>query len=131
MDVRRGTDTLKLYIPAIEAQGGVESLADLIDPRKSLIQPLGIFVLDLNKPVFDMLTNLRSSSGVVVAGKVDYTAPIDADLAIGDVIYSLNGIQLTSTSHFRSELDHFKPGEPVVLEIERQGSFRFVGFDME
>src|SRR5262249_39504501 len=76
MNVLRGAETLKLYIPAIEAQGGVESLADLVDPRKGLIQPLGIFVLDLNKSLFDMLANLRSSSGVVVAGKVDYTAPI-------------------------------------------------------
>jgi serine protease Do len=131
MDVLRGTETLLLYIPAVEAQGGVESLADLIDPRKSLIQPLGIFVLELNKSVLDLLANLRSSSGIVVAGKVDYTAPIDADLAIGDVICSLNGIQLTSTSHFRSELDRFKTGDPVVLEVERQGRFQFVSFDME
>jgi len=131
MNVLRGAETLKLYIPAIEAQGGVESLADLVDPRKGLIQPLGIFVLDLNKSLFDMLANLRSSSGVVVAGKVDYTAPIDADLAIGDVICSLNGIRLTSTSHFRSELDRFKPGDPVVLEVERQGRIQFVSFDME
>lgn len=131
IDVLRGTETLKLYIPAVEAPGGVDSLADLIDPGKGLIQLLGIFVLDLNKSVVDLLANPRSSSGVVVAGKVDYTAPIEADLAIGDVICSLNGIQLTSTSDFRSELDRFKTGDPIVLEVERQGRFQFVSFDME
>lgn len=131
MDVLRGGETLKLQIAAVEAQGGIESLADLIEPRKGLIQPLGIFVLDLDKPVLEMLANLRSTSGVVVAGKVDYTAPMEPDLAIGDVICSLNGVQITGTSHFRTELDRFKAGDPVVLEVERQGRFQYVWFDAE
>ena len=100
-------------------------------PQNGLIQPLGIFVLDLKKPVLDMLATLRSSAGVVVVGKVDYTPPIDADLAAGDVICSLNGIQLTGTSHLRSELERFKTGDAVVLEVERQGRFQFVSFEME
>jgi serine protease Do len=131
MDVLRGSETLKLYIPAVEAQPGVESLADLIDPQNGLIQPLGIFVLDLNKPVFDVLATLRSSSGVVVAGKVDYAPPIDAGLAVGDVICSVNGARLTGASHLRSELERFKTGDPVVLEVERQGRFQYISFEME
>jgi serine protease Do len=131
MDVVREKEALKLYIPAFEAEAGAENLADLIDPQNSLIQPLGIFVLDLKKPVLDMLATPRSSAGVVVAGKVDYTPPIDADLAAGDVICSLNGIQLTGASHLRSELKRFKTGDAVVLEVERQGRFQFVSFEIE
>jgi len=78
-----------------------------------------------------MLATLRSSAGVVVAGKVDYTPPIDADLAVGDVICSLNGVRLTAARHLRSELEHFKTGDAVVLEVERQGRFQFVSFEME
>lgn len=131
MDVVRSNEKLKLYIPAVQSQMGVESLVDLIDPQNGLIQSLGIFVLDLTKPVFDLLPTLRSSSGVVVAGKVDYIPPIDADLAVGDVICSLNGVHLTGASHLRSELERFKAGDAVVLEVERQGRFQFVSFEME
>ena len=131
MDVLREKEALKLYIPAFEAEAGAENLADLIDPQNSLIQPLGIFVLDLKKPVLDMLATPRSSAGVVVAGKVEYTPPIDADLAAGDVICSLNGVQLTGASHLRSELERFKTGDAVVLEVERQGRFQFVSFEIE
>lgn len=131
MDVLRGQETLKLHIPAIEAQAGAENLADLVDPQNGLIPALGIFVLDLNKPVLDMLATLRSSAGVVVAGKVDYPPPIDSDLTAGDVIRSLNGIRLTGASHLRSELERFKTGDAVVLEVERQGRFQFVSFEME
>jgi serine protease Do len=124
MDVLWGVETLKLYIPAVEARGGVERLSDLIDPQKSLIVPLGIFVLELDKAMADSLSGLRSSTGVIVAGKVDYTPAIDVDLAAGDVVHSINGIQLTNTNHLRSELERFKTGDPVVLEIERQGGVR-------
>ncbi len=131
VDVLRGAETLKLHIPAVEAHSGVEMLTDLIDPQKGLIGPLGIFVLELDRAVADALSNLRSSSGVIVAGKVDFAPAIEADLAVGDVIRSINGVLLTSTNHLRSELERFKPGDPVVLEVERQGKCQFVSFDME
>lgn len=51
--------------------------------------------------------------------------------AVGDVIRSVNGIVMTGTNDFRSELERFKTGDPVVLEIERQGTYQFVSFEME
>lgn len=131
MDVLRGPETSKLYIPAIEAHGGVESLSDLIDPQKSLIASLGIFVLDLNKAVAESVSGLRSSAGAIVAGKVDYTPAIDADLAVGDVIRSVNGILLANSDDLRSELERFKVGDAVVLQVERQGTYQYVSFEME
>jgi serine protease Do len=131
MDVLRGPDTTKLYVPAIEAQRGIERLSDLIDPQKNLVAPLGIFVLDLDASLADALPNLRSSSGIVVAAEVDYSPAIDADLVLGDVIRSVNGIKIVSTSDFRSELERFRPGDAVVLEVERKGQYQFVSFEME
>jgi S1-C subfamily serine protease len=81
--------------------------------------------------VMNTLANLRSFSGLVVAGTVDYTPAIDADLAVGDVIRSINGVPLTATSQLRSELERLNAGEPVVLEIEREGAYQFVSFEME
>jgi S1-C subfamily serine protease len=88
-------------------------------------------VLELNKSLAESFAALRSSSGIIVAGKVDYTPTIETDLAVGDVIRSVNGVLLTSAQHFRSELERFKPADPVVLEVERQGKYQFVAFAME
>jgi len=66
-----------------------------------------------------------------VAGKVDYAPIIETGLEVGDVIRSINGTGLTGSHDLRSELEHFKTGDPVVLEIERQGRYQFVSFDME
>ena len=131
MDVMRNGEATKLYIPAIQAQAGAENLADMVDPEKGLIGPLGIFGLELNDSIADAVPNLRSSAGVIVAGKVDYTPAIDADLVVGDVIRSINGVRLAGTSDLRSELQRFRAGDAVVLEVERQGTYRFVSFEME
>ncbi len=131
MDVLRGGETLRLYVPALEAHGGVDSLADLIDPQKSLIGSLGIFAIDLDRPLAESLPGLRSSSGIVVAGRSENTPAIEADLNVGDVIRSVNGTRVADIRDLRAQLDRFKTGDSVVLEIERQGAYQFVSFDME
>lgn len=131
MDVLRDGQTWKLYIPAMQAASGVDSLADRIDPRQGLIGPLGIFVIELDKSVTDMRPGLRSSAGLIVVGTVDYTPAIETDLAVGDVIRSINGLRVIGTKDVRSALEHGKPGDPIVLEVERQGAFQFVAFEME
>ena len=131
MDVLRGADSVKLYIPALEAHAGIDSLADLINPQTGLISSLGVFVVDLNQQVAEMLPDLRSQSGVIVAGKVGFEPPVDADLNVGDVIRSCNGRNLDHVAGLRHELEALKPGDPVVLEVERQGVMQFVAFEME
>lgn len=131
MAVSRKSDILKLQIAAVEAHNGAERLSDLVDPQKDLLNSLGVFALNLDHSVADVLPDLRSSSGVIVAARVDYEPKLDVDLSVGDVIRSINGTPVTSVDMLRTELDRHKPGDSVVLEVERQGVFQFVGFQME
>ncbi len=110
---------------------GVESLADLIDPQNSLVTPLGVFVLGLDEAQQVNLPELRSSTGVIVVGKVDYAPTIETNLAVGDVIQSVNGAPVGSVNELRSQLLRFKPGDAVVLRVESQGLYRFMPFEME
>jgi S1-C subfamily serine protease len=73
----------------------------------------------------------RSKQGVVVAGTVDYNPQIETSLAVGDVICSVNQRAIASVSEFRSAFDHMKSGDPIVLQVERQGAYSFVSFEME
>jgi serine protease Do len=128
--VQRGSELQRLAITPVSVQAGPERLSDLADP-KNLIAPLGVFLLDLDKSLADALPGLRSTSGLIVAGTVDYTPRLDVDLEVGDVIRSMNGVSLANTNDLRSRLAAFKPGEPVVFEVERQGVFQFLTFEME
>jgi serine protease Do len=131
MEVLRDGQTVKLLIPAIEAPKGIERLADLIDPQKSLINSLGVFLLDLNSTITESLPDLRSTSGVLVIARVEYMPRFDADLRVGDVVRSINGIPLSSTDDLRSQLSKLKARDAVALEVERQGQFQFVTFEVE
>jgi serine protease Do len=131
MEVLRGKETADLSVTPIDVPNGIDRLSDLIDPQKSLIAPLGVFLLNLNPTTASVLPELRTSSGVVVAAVVDYEPLIAADLAAGDVIRSINGRPVVSVDDFRTQLAEFKPMQPVVLEVERLGTFQFISFEME
>jgi len=131
MGIQRVGKTAELSVMPADVPAGVESLADLIDPQNSLVTPLGVFVLGLDQAQQVNLPELRSSSGVIVVGKVDYAPTVETDLALGDVIQSINGAPVGSVNDLRSQLQRFKPGDAVVLRVESQGLYRFMPFEME
>ena len=131
MQVLRNKENVNLSISPVDVPNGVEHLSDLIDPQKSLVASLGVFLLDLTPSIAEALPDLRSSTGVVVAASVDYEPIISADLTVGDVIRSMNGQAVKNVDGFRAQLSQLKPAEPVVLEVERQGIYQFVSFEME
>jgi serine protease Do len=54
-----------------------------------------------------------------------------ADLAVGDVIRAVNGQALNDSQQLRQILAGLKPGDAVVLEVERQAVLQYVAFEME
>src|SRR5262249_50183129 len=104
MGIQRGASTTELKLAPTDVANGVESLADLIDPQNSLLAQLGVFVLGLEQAQQVNLPELRSSRGVIVVGKVDYLPTIETDLAVGDVIESVNGTPVTNVNELRSQL---------------------------
>ncbi|HTZ60895.1 MAG TPA: trypsin-like peptidase domain-containing protein [Acidobacteriaceae bacterium] len=131
LDLLRDGKPLTVSVTPVNAPPLVENLSDLINPKRDLINPLGIFVIDLkNSPVASML-NLRSDTGVLVAGLLGGEPAVSADLSTGDVIRAVNGTPLNDSQQLRQILAGFKPGDAVVLEVERQSVLQYVAFEME
>ena len=131
MSVQRESGPVTLTIHPVDAPAGVDSLTDLIDPQQSLIPQLGIFVLDLSKALENNFPKVRSSSGVIVVGRVDYAPPIETNLDVGDVIQAFNGMEINDAAGLRTGLSRLKTGDPVVLRVERDGAYQFVPFELE
>ena len=131
MGIQRGQEKLRVSVLPADIPSSVDSLADLVDPKDGLIHPLGVFVLDLNQAVAQNLPEMRSASGVMVVAKVDYEPATESELAAGDVIQAANGTAVRSARELRSFLAGLNTGAPVVLQVERQGLFRFVSFELE
>ena len=129
MEVLRNGTTVALSMEPVDAPPAVNSLSDLINPRRDLIASLGIFVIDLNMAAAD--ASVRSKHGVVVAGILGEQPATLANLEVGDIISSANGKAISSTEGFRQVLESFKPGDSVVLTVERQSVMIYVPFEME
>ena len=107
-------------------------LSASIDPRQNLVPRLGILGVDSGPRIAEMLPVVRVRSGVVVASTV--AGAIDSregGLAAGDVVYAVNRTPVAGLSELRAALDALKPGDPVVLQLERRGELMYLAFTVE
>jgi len=130
LEVLRGTEKVRLNVPALLNPDKTDQLADFVDPNNR-IGRLGIYVMDFDDRLRAAMPDLRISSGVVVLGQsLDFNA-LTSDLHAGDIIHALNRVPIQSAEQLRSALRQLKPGDPLVLQIERQGQLQYVASDME
>src|ERR1700722_678189 len=131
MEVLRDGKPLTVSVTPVSAPPQVENLSDLIKPDRDLIASLGVFVMDLKHSEVGAMLNLRTETGVLVIGLLGGEPAIAADLSVGDAIRAVNGTPLQSSQQLRQVLSGFKPGDAVVLEVERQSVLQYVAFEME
>ena len=124
----RGSEKMQVEVPVAQRPHNVDLLPDLVDPEKNLVSKLGIFGIEINEKISQMLPGLREASGVIVAAKVARLGAEENSLAVGDVIHALNGMTVISLDFLRPQLDAIKPDSPVVLQIERDGSMMYTAF---
>jgi serine protease Do len=132
LSILRDGKELKMPVAMAERQDPHGELAAATDARQNMVPRLGILGIGLDRRLAQSLPVIRVSSGVVVASRV--TGALDAQeggLEVGDVIYSVNRNPVAGLAELRSALDGFKPGDPVVLQIERRGQLMYLAFTIE
>jgi serine protease Do len=130
-EIQRGSQDLTLTVPVVEEQEhDFDDLADLVKPEKSLVRGLGILGVEISSKISNMLPELRVNSGVIVAARAAGSAE-EIGLQPGDIIHSLNGAPIVTLEGLRTALGRLKSGDPVALQIEREGTLMYVGFNVE
>jgi serine protease Do len=128
VEVLRGSQRLQLDIPLIETPHKSDALADVADPAKDIVPPLGILGIELNLDLAKTLPDLRIPTGVIVAARTLGSGSEEVPLQAGDVIHGLNGTPITDIAGLRSALARLKPGDAVALQIERYAQIIYVSF---
>ena len=131
LEVLRGSQKISLKIPVVEQKDDLDRLADSLDPRKDLVPQLGILGVQIDRKISAMVPDLRMASGVIVAARTAFGASVDSGLETGDVIHALNGVTMISLDALSAAIRQVKPGDPVVLQIERDGKLQYLAFEME
>jgi serine protease Do len=127
-EILRGTDRLQLDIPLVERPHKTDSLADMANPEKDLVQQLGILGIDLKPELAESFPGLRITTGVIVAARTLGTETEEISLQTGDVIHAVNGVTVTDLAELRAELAKLKPGDAVALQVERYTQLIYVSF---
>jgi len=127
LTVQRSREQLNIEVPVTEQEGDPARFMDLVSPQESAVTDLGILGITVDKKVSDLLPELRNPYGVVVAMKssmAKYTG--GGGFETGDVIYQVNGTVVTSVQVLRKMISALNPGDPLVVQIERDGKLMFL-----
>jgi serine protease Do len=132
LEILRGKDRKTLYVPAIEHRDHMDELLDAVNPENSLVPRLGVLAVDLSGDLRSRLGSaLRIPSGVIVVGRAaDLTMP-DTGLQAGDILHQINTMPIDTVATLRTAMAALKPGDPVALQVERDGGLLYVTFEVE
>jgi serine protease Do len=123
----RGAEKITAQIQVAERENDPFRFLDLVKPETNQIPKLGIIGIAITKELAEALPDTRKPYGVVVAarsGESEYSG--QGGLKLGDVIYSLNNVPMATLDALRQAVDHLKPLDPVVLQIERDGKLMYL-----
>jgi len=132
LEILRDDKVLSVPVAMTERRDPFSGLPTSSDFHENLVPRLGILGINLDREIAEMLPALRVRSGVVVASTV--AGAIDAKeggLAEGDIIHALNRTEVKGLTDLRTRLDALKPGDPVVLQLERRGELMYLAFTVE
>jgi len=131
IDVLRGESRMSFCVPVTEYHDKIEEFADIPDLKKAMIRKLNIFVADLDEKVKPLVNSARGDAGVVVVAQGGGSNAVDTGLQTGDIIRSIDRTPLQSIAQFRVIDRILKSGDPVVLQVERNGKLQYLAFEIE
>jgi serine protease Do len=132
LDVVRGAGELSISVPVGERPDNPERFSDLVDPDKNRIDRLGVLGVEVDASLQGLIPWSRKSGGVLVAARAaDSPAAGEGGLVAGDIIQSVNGIEVTTLEDLKAAAAARKPGDSVVLQVNRRGRLMYLAFEME
>jgi serine protease Do len=131
LTIQRGDMRLTVPVEVQEQAAPWDPLAALASPEKNLVPRLGILCIQIDQKVAQLLPDLRRSYGLIVAAKAPERQTQFVDLQPGDIIHSVNNTPIAELSTFQAIVENFHRGDAVVLQIERDGRFQYIAFEIE
>jgi len=131
IDVLRGISRMSFNIPVKVYHDKLDELSELPDLQKSLVRELSVFVTDLDSSVKSALSSARSDSGVVVVAQIGGSRTVDTRLKAGDIIRAIGRTPLQTVTQLQAIVRDLKPGDAVVLQVERSEKLQYLAFEMD
>jgi serine protease Do len=131
VEFMRGQERRRTTVAVAERETAPVEFADMADPADNLVPRLGVLAIPLDARISSMLPQLRRQGGLLVAAKSADAPPSEQGLAIGDVIYGLNGAAVTTLDEFKRAVARIPSGAPCVLQVQRSRRLMFVAVEID
>lgn len=89
----------------------------------------GADIIDIDARLKEKL-QMDSFKGVYVNGVAGYGPAKDAGIKEGDVLLSINGVELNGKSIFDEQLSYYRPGEKVQMNMLRNGKEKSISLTL-
>jgi serine protease Do len=131
IEALRGAERLQFDVEVVGRKDHPNRFAGMVHPDRNLVPQLGILGMDLDRSMAPFFSGLRRASGVIVAARAIEATPLEGEgLKPGDVIYAVNQLDVRSLSELKASIARYRPGDPVVIQVERDGTLRYVTLEM-
>lgn len=132
IEVLRGADKVSTKVTVAEREDDPFRFLDLVKPDQNRVSKLGIVGVEITPEVAKILPDTRKPYGIIVAartGESEYTG--QGGLKLGDIIYSVNTTPVSTLEALRMAVKSLKDTDPLVMQIERDGSLMYLTLSEE
>jgi serine protease Do len=127
--ILRGKDRLSFDVPIIEEKHDIDGVLALATPEKNLVPELSILGVEIDRRLAPLVTQLRHAYGIIVAAKTSGASQVP--LVPGDVILSVNNLPTLTLESLRDVMKRIESGQPIVMQIERDGKLTYLTFSLD
>ncbi len=131
IEALRGAERLQFDVEVVGRKDHPNRFEGMVHPDRNLVPQLGILGIDLDGSTAPFFSGVRRAAGVIVAARAVEAVPLEGEgLKPGDVIYAVNRLDVRSLSELKASIASYRPGDPVVIQVERDGALRYVTLEM-
>jgi serine protease Do len=129
--VLRDGQVQKIPVKVAERADDPERFADMVTGPDNLVNRLGIVGVTMNEQLREALGDPRIPGGVLVAARTPSSTLLGHGPQPGDIIHAVNGRPIQDLVQLKQNLHRMKPGDTIVLQIERSGLLNYLVLESE
>jgi serine protease Do len=120
-----------IAVTVTERPDDPQRFADMLTGPDNLVSRLGVVALTITPDLRGELGDLRLPAGVLVAARTPTSTLLGQGPQPGDIIHSVNGTPVKDLATLKQALHKIKPGDVIVLQIERSGELSYLVLESE
>jgi serine protease Do len=128
--VREGK-VVAIDVTLVERPDDPQRFADMVTGPVNVINRLGVVGITINDDLRKLLPDLRIPSGVIVAARTPASTLLGEGPEPGDVIHAVNTNPIVDIAGLKQVLRAIQSGDPIVLQIEREGGLTYLVMETE